>query len=160
MEYIPQSRARTDAYEELEAARIKSEHIGIMQEANRAIQVAAFCDSVSHITRRLDAFETRRDARIKADQEQRDLEEQQRKADRIKQALDALEEETHGELTSHPANDPYEKQITATGPTADQNPGDLPAELAEDPPEEPLPQSRPPTARNPVAVSLGSMNKE
>jgi hypothetical protein len=166
MEYIPQSRARQDAYEELEAARIKSEHIGIMQEANRAIQVAAFCDSVSHISRRLDALEQRRTDRIRAEEEEREAAEQKA----IEDALSSLpdpdaphEWEAHptGDLHDLPPSEPqHEQQLEATeGEHPDDNEGDLPNELTEKVPpitgtDPEFPGAREPEARNPVGISL------
>jgi hypothetical protein len=153
MQNLPDTRARQDAMEELEAARIGAEQIQIMQDVNRGLQAAAFCDAVTHLTRRFDAFQARRDARIKADQEAKEREEQQQ----IEDALSKLPDpdsphawETAGELTPVQASEPaHEEQLAAS----DQ--GDLPAEISKDPPDtDPeLTKAREPTTRNPVGIS-------
>jgi hypothetical protein len=161
-EFIPQSVARQDEQRRLDVARLNSAQITHAQEATRALQVVFFCDSITTLTRRLDRLQARRTARARKDAEEREREEEQReaqaKADRIKAALDALiegeePEETHGELTPHPASQPaQEEQLEAT----DQ--GDLPAELTNKVPVDPgtdpdLSGAREPTARNPVGIS-------
>jgi hypothetical protein len=86
MQQLPDTRARNDAMARLDAARLDAEQISKVQNVTRALQVAAFCDSVTRIGKRLDAYQSRRAARMKADQEQREREEQQQ----IQQMLDAL----------------------------------------------------------------------
>jgi hypothetical protein len=159
MEQLPDTRARSDAMRRLDEAQLNAEEIAKVQDVTRALQVAAFCDSIQHISRRLDAYTTRRDARIRAEEEAREVEEQQRKADRIKQALDALEE-TSGELTTHPPTEPqHEEELSATEhPPTEDDQGDLPRELEVGAPPDPgtepeLSGSREPEAKNPVGIS-------
>jgi hypothetical protein len=161
MQNLPDTHARQDAIDQLEFQRIKADQISIMQNANRAIQVSAFCDSVQHITKRLDQFEVRRTERARKDAELEEAREQRRKADRIKQALDALDENEAPLETHHPAGDlhtvePSEPQHEEQREQSDQ--GSLPRELEEGAPPDPgtdpdLSGSREPTARNPVGIS-------
>jgi hypothetical protein len=153
MEYIPQSRARQNAYEELEAARIKSEQTSIIQDINRGIHAAVLCDAITHLTRRIDAFTARRTEKARRDAEEREAAEQQL----IEDTLSALPDpenphawETAGELTPVQASEPaHEEQLAAS----DQ--GDVPAEISKDPPDtDPdLTKSRAPEAKNPVGIS-------
>jgi hypothetical protein len=154
MQNLPDTRARTDALEELEAARIKSEHIGIMQEANRAIQVAAFCDSVSHISRRLDQLETLRTDRARRDAEEREAAEHKL----IEDALSKLPDPDMP--TSATADTPDEPKDLHSGPSVaeDDNEGDLPTELLEETPpplgtDPNISGSKEPSARNPAGIS-------
>jgi hypothetical protein len=143
----------------LDVARLDAAQIAKVQDVTRALQVAAFCDAVAHVSKRLDHLEARRDARIRAEEEAQEAEEQQRKADRIKQALDALEE-TSGELTAHPPTEPqHEEELAATEhPPTEDDQGNLPRELEVGAPPDPgtepeLSGSREPEAKNPVGIS-------
>jgi hypothetical protein len=164
MQNLPDTRARTDAMEELEAARIKFEQISIMQDVNRGLQAAAFCDSVAHLTRRLDSYIARRDARIRAEEEAHEREEQQH----IQSVLDTLPDPDapgpfapSGDLHDVPPSEPaHEEQLQQSAATAGErsgdNEGDLPNELLEDVPpitgtSPEFPGSREPTARNPAS---------
>ena len=60
MENIPDSIARHDSLRTLQAARLDVAVITQAQKATRALQTAAFCDSVNQISARLDALEKRR----------------------------------------------------------------------------------------------------
>jgi hypothetical protein len=158
MQNLPDTKARTDAMEELEAARIGAEQIQIMQDVNRGLQAAAFCDAVTHLTRRLDSYVARRTARIKADQEAKEREEQQLIEDALSKLPDpdmptsAWPDATFspaGDLHSAEPSEPaHEEQLQA-----DQ--GDLPAEISRDPPDTDLEltKARTPSAQNPVGIS-------
>jgi hypothetical protein len=134
-------------------------------------------DGAARLALSCDALEQRYIARDRA---RADAEAQQIQEDRIRQALDTLDQREaeihHGELTTHPATEPHhEEQLEAmehpaddeeqlhTGPSVlDQDgEGDLPNELLEEVPPDPgtdpdLPGTRPPTVRQPVAISLNA----
>jgi hypothetical protein len=154
MEYIPQSKARIDAMEELEAARISHEQIQIMQNVNRGLQAAAFCDSVAHLTRRLDSYVARRTEKARRDAEEREAAEHKL----IEDALSKLPDPDMP--TSATADTPDEPQDLHTGPSVLErdNEGDLPNKLLEDTPpplgtDPDVSGSREPTARNPAGLS-------
>ena len=85
-EYIPQSVARNDAHEELEAARFTADQIASLQNKTRAVQATMLADSINHLSSRLDAYVARR-----ADEARRDAErEAEEEAQRIQAELDAL----------------------------------------------------------------------
>jgi hypothetical protein len=86
MEYIPQSVARADAMAELERARFTADQIKSIQSKTRGVQVAMLTDSVSHLSRRIDAFLTRKQNQARLDAA-REAEEE---AKRIQAKLDAL----------------------------------------------------------------------
>jgi hypothetical protein len=182
MEQIPDTKARIAAEQRLADAQINAAQVQKMQDATRGIQVAAFCDGVTRLAHRLDGYEQRQAARERADQEQHELEEAQRKAEQIQLALDALEEPSE---THHPAADLHsvdpsepqrEEQLQQSMGDAGGVPlsygnvpmsyerrkaedqGDLPRELTEKVPPDPgtepaLSGSSPSTARNPVGIS-------
>jgi hypothetical protein len=159
MQNLPDTRARTDAMEELEAARIKSEQTSIIQEMNRGIHAAVLCDAVTRLTRRMDAFTTRRTEKARKDAEEREAAEQKL----IEDTLAALPDPDapgpfapSADLHEAPASEPaHEEQLAAT---EGDNEGDLPNELLEDVPPDPgtdpdLSHPREPTNRNPVGIS-------
>jgi hypothetical protein len=175
MERVMDSTARNDALSLLDAA---ARAVGVIEQSELSQQKLAeqreefdreraqtICDGLARVAIRFDAYIQRRIARLEA-------EEQQRKADRIKQALDALEE-TSGELTTHPATEPaHEEQLAATEhPPAEDDQGDLPRDLVAKVPVAPgnYPLDDPEdldepedihTPRPPVAISLSSTNEE
>jgi hypothetical protein len=138
------------------------------------------CDKVVRNAIRLDEMAQQKIAEEQEEQQRKADEEAERiQADRLKQALDALEQ-TSGELTVHPATEPQrEEQLAATEHDATdaggvplsyaplpltyvkaEGEGDLPKELTEKVPPDPgtdpdpdLSGSRPSTARNPVGIS-------
>jgi hypothetical protein len=84
--YIPQSVARQDATEELEKARFTADQIASVQQKTRGVQASMLCDSVNHLSARLDAFLQR-----KADEEREHArEEEEAEQQRIQDQLDAL----------------------------------------------------------------------
>jgi hypothetical protein len=176
MEQIPDTRARHEAEARLADAQVHAAQITEMQDATRAIQVAAFCDGVTRLAHRLDGYEQRQAAREREDQEQRELEEAQRKGEQIQLALDALEATFHpsGDLhTVDPSEPQREEQIQQSDaggvPLSYGNvpmsyerrteaEGDLPNELTEKVPPDPgtdpdLSGAREPEAKNPVGIS-------
>jgi hypothetical protein len=82
MEYIPQSAARADAMAELDRRMLTADEICHAQERTRAVQVAAFCDSVTQLSKRLDSYELERLERIMREQEEAERQEQARLEDR------------------------------------------------------------------------------
>jgi hypothetical protein len=160
MEQIPDTKARSDAIARLDAARLDAEQISKVQNVTRALQVATFCDSINHITRRLDAYQSRRDARLKADQEQREREEQQLIEDQLSKLPDPDAPGPFapaGDLHDVPPSEPENREeLTAIQP--EDSEGDLPNELLEDIPlttgtDPDLSGSQQPTNRNPVGIS-------
>ena len=95
------------------------------QKATRALQVAAFCESVNTISNRLDALEHRR-AEAAAAQAKADEDEEQR---RIRQFLDSLPDPDAPEDIHFNAGDLHDLP-----PTQDQ--GALPNQLREGAPPE------------------------
>jgi hypothetical protein len=134
LQCIPDTLARIDAIEELEAARIKSDQIATMQQLSRGLQIAAFCDSINTFTRRLDSFEQRRTERIIAEAHARDAEEQQQIADALGNLPDPDQPAAwndDGELTIHPASQSAQKeQLEASEHPTDDTEGDLSAATA------------------------------
>ena len=164
MSNLPDTLARSDAIDRLEAARIKSNQIKIMREAIPAIKALAFCDAVAvilpAIARRLDAFAQHRKARLRAEAE----EEERQIADALPdpdmpQEWDAPP--PPGELHTHPltANTTGDGSGVALAdpvlePALDAE-GDLPNALTEK--TDPVINTEPaqePTARNPAAIGL------
>ena len=72
MENIPDSIARHDSLRTLQAARLDAAVITQAQKATRALQTAAFCDSVNQISARLDALEKRRSKKMRQIAAQKD----------------------------------------------------------------------------------------
>jgi hypothetical protein len=158
MQLLPDTRARTDALEELEAARIKSEQTSIIQDMNKGIYAAVLCDAVTRLTRRIDAEE-----QYRTEKARRDAEEQEARENRlIEDALSKLPDPDapgpfapSADLHEAPASEPaYEEQLQQSG----DNEGDLPPELTEVVPPTTgtapnLSGSREPTAKNPAGLS-------
>jgi hypothetical protein len=86
MENIPDTIARRDSIRKFAAARIDAAHIGEVQKATRALQVAAFCDSIDTLARRLDSLAARRKER-RAAKARKDAEEEAKQGQEM---LDAL----------------------------------------------------------------------
>jgi hypothetical protein len=170
MQNIEQSHARSDALEQLEVARIKADQIKVMQDVNRGIQVAAFCDSLTHITRRLDSFETRRRERHRRADEERKAEEQRMIEDALSKLPDpdmqtsawgaegepCPSSDDDGDLEVHPPKEKDELEDTKL-----DNEGDLPTSLTREVPpvtgtSPEFTGAREQTNKNPVAVSLSA----
>jgi hypothetical protein len=164
-EYIPQSVARQDAANELEAKLISAEQIEKMQEANRVIQAKAVCDTLAHTIRRFGAEVARREERARKDAKEKAAREQQLIEDALSKLPDPDNPILFGDDT--PSPDGHLHQLEASRPedreqleaADDEGIGDLPKELLKDVPAEPgtepeFPTPRKPTARAPVAVSL------
>jgi hypothetical protein len=83
MEYIPQSVARNDALEKLEHARFTVDQIAAMQQKTRAVQATMLCDSLNHLSARLDSFLTRRADAEREEARAREEAEQQRIQDEL-----------------------------------------------------------------------------
>jgi hypothetical protein len=159
----------------LAEAQLTAQEVAELQDATRAMQVSAFCDGITRLAHRLDGYEQRQAAREREAQEQRELEEAQRKAEQIQLAIDALEATFHpaGDLHTVEPSGPLHEEPLAAGdaggvplsygrlPTTyvkAEGEGDLPNELTEKVPPDPgtdpgLSGSREPTARNPVGIS-------
>ena len=76
LECVPDTLARRDSIRSLQAARLDAAVITQAQKATRALQIAAFCDSVNQISARLDAVEKRRTRRARQIAAQKDAAEQ------------------------------------------------------------------------------------
>ena len=119
MEYIPQSVAREKAEAELARARVTADQIKRMQSATRAAQVAAFADGVTHLERRLYAFEGRRAAQARRDGEAQVKAEAERIVTHLAALSDADDPDTwdgprpSGELTPIAASHPEDKRQLA-----------------------------------------------
>lgn len=158
MQNIPQTQARADALEELEFARLKADQISTMQNVSRGLQIAAFCDSLQHITRRMDALVTRRAERARRDAEEAERQEQQQIADALSKLPDPDNPAAwsdDGELTTHEPSQPEDKEQLEASEHNDAE-GDLPPALTQELPpitgtDPELSGSREPTARNPVS---------
>src|SRR5262245_16147217 len=136
MEQLPDTRARADALARLDAARLDAAQISQVQNVTRALQVAAFCDSVTRVSRRLDAFAARRAERVRAEGDEREAEEERAIEDALSKMPDPEQPHgwaTDGELTTHPASEPEkQKEFEATEHKHPvDNEGDLPNELLE-----------------------------
>jgi hypothetical protein len=177
MEQIPDTKARIAAEQRLAEAQLTAQEVAELQDATRAMQVSAFCDGINRLAHRLDGYEQRQTAREQEDQEQRELEEAQRKGEQVQLALDALEATFHpaGDLhTVEPSEPQHEEQLAASQSDASGVPlsygtlpttyvkaegeGDLPAKLTEKVPPDPgtdpeLSGAREPEAKNPVGIS-------
>ena len=86
MEYIPQSKARADATEELERARFTADQIASLQSKTRAVQASMLADSVNHLAARLNALV----ARCADEARERAKAEEEAEAKRIQDELAAL----------------------------------------------------------------------
>jgi hypothetical protein len=178
MAQIPDTKARIAAEARLAEAQVSAAQVTQMQDGIRAHQIQAFCDGITRLAHRIDGYEQRLAAREREDQEQRELEEAQRKGEQIQLALDALEATFHpaGDLhTVEPSEPLHEEQLAAstmgdaggvplsygTLPTTyvkAEGEGDLPKKLTKEVPVDPgtepaLGGAREPEARNPVGIS-------
>ena len=119
MEYIPQSVAREKAEAEFERARVTADAIRRAQSATTKLQVAAFADGVTHLERRLDAFEGRRAEQARRDAEAQVKAEAERIATHLAALPDADDADTwdgprpSGELTPIAASHPEDKRQLA-----------------------------------------------
>ena len=130
LENIPDTNARHDSIRAHQAAQIDAVATETKQKAIRALQIAAFADSVNTITRRLDAVERRRAARLKREAKAREYAE----ARRVQEILDALPS----------PDDPASYEHFNTGdlstplpPMNSDNEGDLPENLLQTTPPTP-----------------------
>jgi hypothetical protein len=81
MECIPDTIARRDSLRSLQAARLDAAVITQAQKATRALQIAAFADSVNSICKRMDALEARSSKKLRQIAAQKDAAEQKQIAD-------------------------------------------------------------------------------
>ena len=162
LENVPDSVARNNSIRAHQAARINSMATEQKQKAIRALQIAAFADSINQISARLDAVEKRRTQRA------RHIAAQQ-KADEEKQIQDYLNtlpdpdnpDDPDAAVIQSPSGELHALPPTNTGDDAE---GDLPKQLLrttppspgtyplDDPAEMDVPSQ--PKFRAPVAVSL------
>jgi hypothetical protein len=164
-------RLTTDANAALDRLTQAYEQYGVDRQT---LQDA--CDKIVQNAIRLDEMAQQKIAEEQRSQQRKADEEAERiQADRLKQALDALEQ-TSGELTTHAPTEPAREEQLAAIEQADaggdplsyatlpltyvkaEGEGDLPKELTEKVPPDPgtdpeLSGSRPPSARNPVGIS-------
>ena len=162
MENIPDSIARTDAIRAYQTARLDAAQIDQMQKATHALQVAAFCDSVNTISRRLDAIEARRTARLKREAKARKDDE----ARRVQEMLDNLPDPDD---PNGPAFYPPGGELHEVAPPNTDNEGELPKDLLRATPpspgnyplDDPAELDEPPQSkyRPPVAVSLNEADE-
>ena len=158
MENIPDSIARRDSIRSLQAARLDAAVTTQAQKATRALQIAAFADSVNTISRQLDAIEQRRAAEARHIAAQKDAAEQKE----IQDYLDALPSPDEPASRLH-VNTGDLSLLPPTDANVD-NEGDLPKQLLGATPPSPgtyplddpseMDQPSQPKYRNPVAVSL------
>ena len=121
MQNLPDTHSRQDAIEQLEFARIKSDQISTMQNVSRALQVSAFCDSIKHLSARMDALATRRAERARKDAEEAKRQEAQRIQDYLASLPDPDEPHTPGEdpaLIEDEDPDPFEPSELHTLPAS------------------------------------------
>jgi hypothetical protein len=167
MQNLPDTLARADALDRLEAATIKSDQIKIMREAIPAIKALAFCDAASvvlpAIARRFDAYITRRTARLRAEaaEEERQIEDALSKLPDPDQPHEWDAPPPPGELHTHPPTAKISGDQSGTDPVLepaldpDDAEGDLPNSLTEKTnPVSNTEPARQPTARNPAAIGL------
>jgi hypothetical protein len=135
--------------------------------------IRQLCDKVGTLTARMDSFETERGAKVDAEERANDPDNQitlppGSTRDQLDEPENPLLEpelptgdadETHGELTTHPATGPEDReQLAAASEDDDEGPGDLPSELTEKTTpitgtEPEIPGPREPTVRNPVGTN-------
>jgi hypothetical protein len=147
MEHLPDTIARQDAITRLDKARMDAKQISRAQNVVRALQVAAFCDSVDRFARRQDAFIARKAERARADAA-REAEEE---AKRIQAELDALPDPDDPNPFSGKSEKP-EPSLEIEG-----DDGDLPEALAK---YSEAPDLKPVRPKNyvsqPIAIQLNS----
>jgi hypothetical protein len=142
-EHILDTQTRNDSLSLIEQA---ARAIGVIEaqvQSKKAFdeqRVQFVCDSITRLSIRLDSYIQRKRTQRRLDARRRQIAADEEQTARIKQALDALgeepeaddpPEETHGELTTHPATEPArEEQLAAAGGASERpDQGDLPAEL-------------------------------
>jgi hypothetical protein len=157
MQNLPDTHARTDSIRAHKAARIDAMATEQRQKATRALQIAAFADSVNSICKRMDALEARRSKKLRQIAAQKDAAEQKQIADYLNTLPDP---------DNPPASHVNTGDLSPLPPTntGDDNEGDLPAELsrATPPPPGNYPLDNPAELdeplqskyRQPIAVSL------
>ena len=159
LENIPDTNARHDSIRAHQAARIDAVATETKQKAIRALQIAAFADSVNSICKRMDALEARSSKKLRQIAAQKDAAEQKQIADYLNTLPDPDNPPaSHGHFNT---GDLSPLPPTNTG---DDNEGDLPAELSRATPPSPgsYPLDDPAELdgplqskyRQPVAVSL------
>ena len=161
LENIPDTIARHDSLRSLQSARLDAAVITQAQKATRALQVAAFADSVDTLIHRMDALETKR-AKARAAKAKADAEAEQR---RIQDYLNSLPDPDapNGSAIYPPGG---EMHAVSAATTNSDNEGDLPESLLRATPpgsgtyplNDPAELDDPPQSkyRNPVGVSLNS----
>jgi hypothetical protein len=157
MENIPDAIARHDSLRTLQSARLDAAVITQAQKATRALQIAAFADSVDTLIHRMDALEPKR-AKARAAKAKADAAREQKE---ILDYLDGLPNPDDPPASHFNTGDLSPLPPTNTG---DDNEGDLPKDLLratppspgnyplDDPSEMDVPSQ--PKYRNPAAVSL------
>jgi hypothetical protein len=111
MEQISDSTARNTLLAELKQMRADAEAATLQEQRAHASAVSAFCDSVVHLTHRIDALERKRKAQLKAEAKRRAAEE----AKAIQDRLDALPNPDNPNsyecaLTAHPPSHEVDKR--------------------------------------------------
>jgi hypothetical protein len=162
MENIPDTHARHDSIRAHQAARIDTMATEQKQKATRALQVAAFCDSIDTLARRLDSLAARR-KECRAAKARKDAEEEARRVQEMLDALPDPDEDPNEPAFYPPSGHLHAASLTNTG---DDNEGDLPQHLlqATPPPPGNYPVSNPvelsnlekPKYQQPAAVSLNA----
>jgi hypothetical protein len=131
-EYIPQTVARQDATEQLERARFTADQITSVQEKTRAVQASMLCDSVNHLSSRLDALMQRRDEQTRRDAEREEEEE----AQRIQAEIDALPDPDNPDAHTHSPGG----ELHALSPKGEHDEAEAEFEEPEDPTGTVIPQ--------------------
>ena len=156
MQCIPDTVARRDSIRTLQAARLDAAVITQAQKATRALQAAAFADSVDALIHRMDTLETKR-AEARAAKAKADAAREQKQ---IADYLNTLPSPDEPEAVIY---SPGGEMHAVSPSNTDDNEGDLPSELsrATPPPPGDYPLDDPaelnnaqPKNRAPVAVSL------
>ena len=162
MQNLPDTHARADALNDLELHRIKADQIATMQQVSRGMQVASFCDSLNHLSARVDAEVIRRAERRRRDAEEAKALEEKQIADALSKLPDPDMPSSwsdDGELTTREPSQPEDEEQLAA--TETDNEGDLPDKLLEEVPpplgiDPDVSGTRQPTARSPVAVTMSA----
>jgi uncharacterized coiled-coil protein SlyX len=153
---------------------VREEKAAIAKRADAVTQaetlIRQLCDKVDTLTARMDSYEETQRAKSEEEERLRNAEPITLPPGSSRDELDEPEhpllgpelsdtgDETHGELTIHPATRPAHREQLEASEDDDEGPGDLPPELtAKTPPnlgtDPALPGSREPTVRNPVGTN-------
>jgi hypothetical protein len=139
---LPDSIARKALLAELRQMRSDAAEVQAAQARARASAVQSFYDSVIRLSHRLDAFERKRNAQLRAEAK----EQEEREAKSIQDKLDAMPSiddpvsYTYCEdpLQPHAPSQPFdEEQLRAMDATGENNQGDLPEDLLRSVPADP-----------------------